>query len=306
MSARIAAAATIRTTGMAAHQKRKVVAVAATSDEGYHRGRRSLASANAANPAPDQFSPCSQRDAGRQRGPCQLDPASSAAQCDIGGHAARRNLVPRRRDQQLRQLPQRRRSQPARVQPTSPATTPARTATRPWPGCRRASITRASRQPAPAATTAWWHRANRRNTCRRPRTAERAMARSHGMWRRSATSGSAATCRSCHNGVIAISKQVQHVITTLDCGSCHSTLNWTVAAPQAPATATLDTEPARSERRFGEVIDGCEVGESARAGLAAAFALALLIGFLSLPNSAVAARSTLHADRSAGAFHRHR
>ena len=62
---------------------------------------------------------------------------------------------------------------------------------RPSPGCRRASITRASRQSAPAAITAWWHRAGQHNTCRRLKTAEPAMARSHGMWRPSATSESA-------------------------------------------------------------------------------------------------------------------
>jgi cytochrome c peroxidase len=44
-----------------------------------------------------------------------------------------------------------------------------------------------------------------------------------------------ATCASCHNGITATGKQPQHPVTTLDCGSCHTTLNWTVtSAPPAP------------------------------------------------------------------------
>jgi nitrate/TMAO reductase-like tetraheme cytochrome c subunit len=43
-----------------------------------------------------------------------------------------------------------------------------------------------------------------------------------------------ATCQSCHNGIVATAKQVQHVTTTLDCGSCHNTMNWTLVTPRAP------------------------------------------------------------------------
>jgi hypothetical protein len=55
--------------------------------------------------------------------------------------------------------------------------------------------------------------------------------------------GVSATCRSCHNGLTAINKSGQHVVTTLDCGSCHNTLNWTVAASQAPGRRLLIPSP---------------------------------------------------------------
>jgi hypothetical protein len=38
------------------------------------------------------------------------------------------------------------------------------------------------------------------------------------------------TCSSCHNGVTAAGKPANHIPTTLECGSCHSTLAWTPAA----------------------------------------------------------------------------
>jgi hypothetical protein len=49
-----------------------------------------------------------------------------------------------------------------------------------------------------------------------------------------------APCQSCHNGITAIGKQIRHVSTTLDCGTCHNTLNWTsVTTPTPPATNKL-------------------------------------------------------------------
>jgi hypothetical protein len=38
--------------------------------------------------------------------------------------------------------------------------------------------------------------------------------------------GVAASCVSCHNGVLAASKPARHVQTSQDCGICHSTISW--------------------------------------------------------------------------------
>jgi cytochrome c556 len=34
------------------------------------------------------------------------------------------------------------------------------------------------------------------------------------------------SCSSCHNGLIAIGKPPQHVVTTAECDSCHNTVTW--------------------------------------------------------------------------------
>ena len=52
-----------------------------------------------------------------------------------------------------------------------------------------------------------------------------------------------ATCQSCHNGITATGKQVQHPRTTLDCGSCHNTFNWTTTAPKAPLRPLIPLIP---------------------------------------------------------------
>jgi len=39
------------------------------------------------------------------------------------------------------------------------------------------------------------------------------------------------TCSSCHNGVIATGKSANHIVTTLECDTCHMTTNWLNTAP---------------------------------------------------------------------------
>ena len=55
--------------------------------------------------------------------------------------------------------------------------------------------------------------------------------------------GISATCLSCHNGLTATGKQAQHAVTSLDCAACHTTLNWTVATPARTPLRPLLSKP---------------------------------------------------------------